>query len=58
MRLDKMARLVEQVRPQFWSEHLAFVRGGGIEIGHLAAPPRIADTPWKARLKICRAPPR
>jgi uncharacterized protein (UPF0276 family) len=43
-RLEKMARLVEQVRPRFWSEHLAFVRGGGIEIGHLAAPPRTADT--------------
>jgi uncharacterized protein (UPF0276 family) len=43
-RLEKMARLVEHVRPQFWSEHLAFVRGGGIEIGHLAAPPRTADT--------------
>ncbi len=39
-RLDRMARLVERVRPESWSEHLAFVRGGGIEIGHLAAPPR------------------
>jgi uncharacterized protein (UPF0276 family) len=37
-----MARLVDFVRPEFWSEHLAFVRGGGIEIGHLAAPPRTA----------------
>jgi uncharacterized protein (UPF0276 family) len=43
-RLDNMARLVDQVCPQFWSEHLAFVRGGGIEIGHLAAPPRTVDT--------------
>lgn len=39
-RLERMARLVEEVRPESWSEHLAFVRGGGIEIGHLAAPPR------------------
>jgi len=39
-RLDRMARLVEAVQPVGWSEHLAFVRGGGIEIGHLAAPPR------------------
>lgn len=38
--LDAMARLIEQVRPEMWSEHLAFVRGGGIEIGHLAMPPR------------------
>ena len=39
-RLDQMARLCDETRPAFWSEHLAFVRGGGIEIGHLAAPPR------------------
>ena len=39
-RLDQTARLVEEIQPEFWSEHLAFVRGGGIEIGHLAAPPR------------------
>ena len=43
-RLDKMARLVNEVRPEFWSEHLAFVRAGGIEIGHLAAPPRTEET--------------
>lgn len=41
-RLDDMARLVEVVRPELWSEHLAFVRAGGVEIGHLAAPPRTA----------------
>jgi hypothetical protein len=39
-RLSAMARLVDAVRPDFWSEHLAFVRAGGREIGHLAAPPR------------------
>jgi uncharacterized protein (UPF0276 family) len=43
-RLDQMARLCEEVKPVTWSEHLAFVRGGGIEIGHLAAPPRTAAT--------------
>ncbi len=43
-RPDAMARLVDAVRPEFWSEHLAFVRAGGIEIGHLAAPPRHGDT--------------
>jgi uncharacterized protein (UPF0276 family) len=43
-RLEAMARLVDRVRPLFWSEHLAFVRGGGVEIGHLAAPPRCAAT--------------
>lgn len=39
-RLGLWARLVETVRPASWSEHLAFVRAGGVEIGHLAAPPR------------------
>jgi uncharacterized protein (UPF0276 family) len=39
-RLDRLARLVNEVEPEAWSEHLAFVRAGGIEIGHLAAPPR------------------
>ena len=43
-RLDRTARLCEEVRPLSWSEHLAFVRGGGIEIGHLAAPPRCDET--------------
>jgi uncharacterized protein len=43
-RLEKMASLVDQVKPRFWSEHLAFVRGGGVEIGHLAASPRTPDT--------------
>jgi len=43
-RLEKTARLMEKVRPESWSEHLAFVRGGGLEIGHLAAPPRTDAT--------------
>jgi uncharacterized protein (UPF0276 family) len=43
-RLDQMARLCGEVEPVSWSEHLAFVRGGGIEIGHLAAPPRSSAT--------------
>lgn len=43
-RLENMARLVDQVRPHGWSEHLAFVRGGGFEIGHLAAAPRTQET--------------
>lgn len=39
-RLDDFARLLEKLRPVSWSEHLAFVRAGGREIGHMAAPPR------------------
>jgi uncharacterized protein (UPF0276 family) len=39
-RLDRIARVIGWLEPQSWSEHLAFVRAGGTEIGHLAAPPR------------------
>ena len=39
-RLQAMARLMRQVAAESWSEHLSFVRAGGVEIGHLAAPPR------------------
>ena len=54
-RLDQMARLCDEVRPAFWSEHLAFVRGGGIEIGHLAAPPRTEATIEGALANLARA---
>jgi uncharacterized protein (UPF0276 family) len=43
-RLESIARLVDTIQPEFWSEHLSFVRGGDIEIGHLAAPPRTPST--------------
>src|SRR5262245_23626845 len=28
--LEKTARLCEEAQPEYWSEHLAFVRGGGV----------------------------
>lgn len=43
-RLSAFARLVGAVEPESWSEHLAFVRGGGVAIGHLAAPAWRPDT--------------
>src|SRR5437867_388896 len=43
-RLERMARLLDRVVPESWSEHLAFVRAGKIEIGHLAAPPRTKNS--------------
>jgi uncharacterized protein (UPF0276 family) len=39
-RLDSLAKVVNALEPTMWSEHMAFVRGGSYEIGHLAAPPR------------------
>lgn len=54
-RLSDMARLCDEIAPQFWSEHLAFVRGGGVEIGHLAAPPRTEATIAGAIANLARA---
>lgn len=54
-RLDQMARLCAEIEPVSWSEHLAFVRGGGVEIGHLAAPPRTAATTEGALANLTRA---
>jgi len=54
-RLENTARLIDEVHPEFWSEHLAFVRGGGIEIGHLAAPPRTDGTIEGAMLNLASA---
>jgi hypothetical protein len=43
-RLERIARTANTLAVEAWSEHLAFVRAGGIEIGHLAAPPRSEAT--------------
>lgn len=43
-RIDALARVVGAVEPVSWSEHLAFTRAAGVEIGHLAAPPRTRET--------------
>jgi uncharacterized protein (UPF0276 family) len=55
LRIEKMARLVAELEPAFWSEHLAFVRAGGREVGHLAAPPRTERAVEGARRNIERA---
>ena|SRR5579884_4177724 len=39
VRLEWMANLVERIEPPYWSEHIAFTRAGGIEIGHLSPLP-------------------
>jgi uncharacterized protein len=54
-RLAGMARLVDALRPELWSEHLAFVRADGHEIGHLAAPPRNAATIEGTLANLARA---
>ncbi len=37
--VGKFAELVERLNPPWWSEHVAFTRAGGVEIGHLAPLP-------------------
>jgi uncharacterized protein (UPF0276 family) len=55
VRLSKMARLVDLVQPEAWSEHLAFVRCGGLEIGHLAAAPRTRTSAESSAQNVYRA---
>ncbi len=54
-RLERIARLIERVQPDHWSEHLSFVRAGGIEIGHLAAAPYAPPTLAGALRNLARA---
>jgi uncharacterized protein len=37
--LRKLAKLVRRVGPPWWSEHIAFTRAGGVDIGHLSPLP-------------------
>jgi len=54
-RIERFARLIDYVQPECWSEHLAFVRAGGIELGHLAAPSRTETTIDATAANIHRA---
>jgi uncharacterized protein len=37
--LGKFARLVQRLKPPWWSEHVAFTKAGGVDVGHLAPVP-------------------
>jgi uncharacterized protein (UPF0276 family) len=37
--LAKFASLVNRLNPPWWSEHIAFTKAGGVEIGHLSPLP-------------------
>lgn len=37
--LEKFARLIESVQPDWFSDHICFTKSGGTEIGHLAPVP-------------------
>ena len=36
---DALLKMVRRLDPPWWSEHVAFTRAGGVEIGHLAPVP-------------------
>jgi uncharacterized protein (UPF0276 family) len=44
IKIEEMKKLIDFVQPISWSEHIAFVRAGPFEIGHLASPPRNEST--------------
>jgi uncharacterized protein (UPF0276 family) len=54
-RLDTLAKFVDAVRPRYWSEHLAYVRAGDVEVGHLIAPTRTMATAQATIRNIRRA---
>ncbi|MBD2296083.1 DUF692 domain-containing protein [Anabaena sphaerica FACHB-251] len=37
--LRKLAALIQQLNPPWWSEHICFTKAGGIDIGHLSPLP-------------------
>ena len=54
-RVYALARVVDAAGSGVWSEHLAFVRAGGIELGHLCAPPRTPATLEGLARNVARA---
>jgi uncharacterized protein (UPF0276 family) len=37
--LEKLAEVIDLTCPPYWSEHLAFTKAAGLELGHLAPLP-------------------
>ncbi|BAZ52159.1 hypothetical protein NIES4103_48180 [Nostoc sp. NIES-4103] len=37
--LHKLASLIKQLNPPWWSEHICFTKAGGVDIGHLSPLP-------------------
>jgi uncharacterized protein len=41
--LNKLSKLIKQLNPPWWSEHICFTKAGGIDIGHLAPLPHTKE---------------
>ena len=52
--LEKFARLIENVQPAWFSEHICFTKSGGKQIGHLAPVPFTAEAVKIFVKNICR----
>ena len=37
--VKKFVKLIKRLNPPYWSEHIAFTKSGGVEIGHLSPLP-------------------
>lgn len=53
--LALFAKLVTELDPPWWSEHIAFTRAGGIDIGHLTSLPKTSETLETLRRNIAKA---
>jgi len=53
--LEQVARVINAIEPEAWSEHLAFVRTKDAELGHLAAPPWSEETIESTLINIQKA---
>ncbi|HEY5893250.1 MAG TPA: DUF692 domain-containing protein [Chthoniobacterales bacterium] len=53
--LAKFASLVEKIDPPWWSEHLAFTRADGVEIGHLTPLPFTREAVEAVRQNVSKA---
>jgi len=42
--VEKLAALIDEVKPPWWSEHIAFTRSGDVQIGHLSPLPFTRET--------------
>lgn len=42
--LKKFQELIDRLSPPWWSEHIAFTRAGGVDIGHLTPLPKTKET--------------
>lgn len=53
--LELFAKLVDRIDPPWWSEHIAFTKSGGIDIGHLTPLPKTHATLRVLQSNIRRA---